>query len=381
MMQYNIYDEYHVTSFDDFKSNFRQIQLLREFLNSSSETICILSGSLCSGKTTLLEIVHSFTEYETIFLTSESAYTDDYKNFCTKRTIENIILGKKKIALVDDVHLLDKPFITRLKNKNKTTNNKTEKIIITVQTKEEAKISELKAANMKSDVLYIKLNNITFQDCFITVNELLEKLSLDTHIACDQTISIIKENNCNLRQTLQYLSKKCADTPDPTIKANIHDMNIYDLTLFYLKNKIDEKFLSINMTNMVTCLIYENFTKLFPLKGREKNNVISNYKEFLKNTIVNNNDTLQKENPQAFKIFEHFSMYKTNCMLIDNKANDNTSLKFTNIFNKLSMQSSLNKKINASHNQNDFSPKPLIQSMCCANTEDPVYKKMCTDFK
>lgn len=390
MMQLNIYNEYSMTSFDDFKSNYRQTQLLTSFLNSDTENICIISGSLATGKTALLDIIHNSSEYETLFITTESNYATDLKNFSTKTTIENILKGKKKIALVDDIHLLDKAFITSVKNIHNL------KIIATVQTKEEAKISELRTNTMKQRLLYIRLNRISFQDCFITVNDLLEKLNIQDKIPCDQIMSIIKDNNCNLRQILQYMSKKNDNNKavggsggggmDGTgsegggaMTPNVQDMNVYDLTNHYLKHKIDEKFLSINSTNIVNYLIYENYANIFTMKI--KTDSLNMYKTFLKNIILVNHDALQQDYSDSKKMFEYYTMMKNNDML-QKKNNDNVTLKFTNIFNKLSMQSAFNKKMNTNITETENNCcKPLVRAMCSADKNDFMYKKMCTDFK
>ena len=382
-MQLNIFNEYSITSFDDFKSNYRQTQLLTSFLNSSlssggsnTENICIISGSLATGKTTLLDIIHNSSKYETLFITTESNYATDLKNFSTKTTIENILKEKQKIVLIDDVHLLDKSFITSVKNIHNL------KIIATIQTKEEAKISELRTNAMKQHILYIHLNRISFQDCFITVTDLLDKLNIQNKISCDQIMSIIKDNNCNLRQILQYMSKKNDNNKAGGAGAmtpNLQDMNVYDLTNHYLKNKIDEKYLSINSTNIVNYLIYENYTNIFTMKL--KTDSLNMYKTFLKNIILVNHDALQQDYSNSKKMLEYYVMMKNNDML-QKKNNDNVTLKFTNIFNKLSMQSAFNKKINTNITETENNCcKPLIRAMCSADKNDFMYKKMCDDFK
>lgn len=378
MMQLNIYNEYSMKSFEDFKSNYRQIQLLTSFLKSSlvrdTVNICIISGSLATGKTTLLDVIHNSSEYETVFITSESNYATDIKNFSTKTTIESILKGKQKILLVDDVHLLDKAFITSVKNIHNL------KIIATIQSKEEAKISDLRTNAMTQRILYIRLNRISFQDCFITVNDLMEKLNIQDKIPCDQIMSIIKDNNCNLRQILQYMSKKNDNgNASGAMTPNVQDMNVYDLTNHFLKHKIDEKFLSINSTNIVNYLIYENYANIFTMKI--KTDSLNIYKTFLKNIILVNHDALQQDYSETKKMFEYYAMMKNNDML-HKKNNDNAKLKFTNIFNKLSMQSAFNKKMNTHITENENNCcKPLVRAMCSADKNDFMYKKMCADFK
>ena len=368
----NLYEEYKIKNFDDFKSNYRQIQLLKSFLKNNTENICIISGSLATGKTTLLDIIHKSPDFETIIMTSETNYLTELKNFSTKTTIENIIIGKKKLVLIDDINLFEKSFITNVKNIHNI------KIILTIQSKEEAKISELRSKIQKQHVLYIKLNRISFQDCFITVMDLLDKLEISNDkISCDEIMSIIKEKNCNLRQILQYLTKQ--NTCDSNkITHNIHDMNVYDLTTYYLNNKIGENFLKINFTNIVNFLIYENYVDIFKMKIKDDS--LNIYIKFLKNTILANNDYIQFDDQEIKTIFDHYTMISNNIMF-HKKTNENVTLKFTNIFNKLSMQSAFNKKINSNilETENNCC-KPLIRAMCLADKDDFIFTKLCADF-
>ena len=371
-MNLNIYDKYKVTTFDDFKSNYRQIHLLKSFLYTNEYKICLISGSLATGKSTLLNIVKNIKDYECLCIDSESNYSTEFTNFVNKRSIESIMFNKKRIILIDDIHMMDKTFITNLKTCK-------EKVIVTVQSKEEVKITDLKN-NVKINILYIKLNRITFQDCFIVVNDLLDSLNLTDKISCETTMDVIKENKCNIRQTLQYLAKKKTDKEPVKISHNLNDMNIYELTNYYINHKIDNKFISLNVSNIVFFIIYENISKLLPFKNKSMlKNIIHNYKLILQNITLINSDNLQHESTESKYIFDNYAMLLVNSILFKEK-NDEISLKFTNIFNKLSVQSSFNKKINANNTNYGF-VKPYTKAMCMKDNNDFIFKKIYADFK
>lgn len=370
-MDLNVYDKYKVSSFDDFKSNYRQIQLLKSFLYTNEHKLCLISGSLATGKSTLLNIVKNIEDFECLCIDSESNYSTEFTNFVSKRSIESIMFNKKRYILIDDIHMMDKAFINNLKTCK-------EKVIATVQSKEEVKITDLKNS-VKTNSLYIKLNKITFQDCFIVVNDLLENLSLNDKITCETTMDVIKENKCNIRQTLQYLSKKTKEDEPVKITHNLNDMNIYELTNYYINHKIDKKFISLNVSNIVFFIVYENISKLLPFKNKSMlGATINDYKLILQNITLMNSDTLQHESTESKYIFDNYTMPVVNNILLKEKKDD-ISLKFTNIFNKLSVQSSFNKKINA-NNVNIGFVKPYIKAMCMKDNDDFIFKKMCTDF-
>ena len=371
-MDLNVYDKYKVNTFDDFKSNYRQIQLIKSFLYTKEHDLCLISGSLASGKSTLLNIVKNIEDFECLCIDPESNYSTEFTNFVSKRSIESIMFNKKRLILIDDIHMMDKTFITNLKTCK-------EKVIATVQSKEEVKITDLKNS-VKTNSLYIKLNKITFQDCFIVVNDLLENLSLNDKISCETTMDVIKENKCNIRQTLQYLSKKTADDEPVKITHNLNDMNIYELTNYYINHKIDKKFISLNVSNIVFFITYENISKLLPFKNKSMlNNTMNDYKIILQNITLMNSDTLQHESTDSKYIFDNYTIPLINNILLKEKNND-ISLKFTNIFNKLSVQSSFNKKINVNNTSYGF-VKPYMKAMCMKDNDDFIFKKMCADFK
>lgn len=371
-MELNIYDKYNVNSFDDFKSNYRQIQLLKSFLHDTSTTLCLISGALATGKTTLLNIIKDMESFECLNINSECNYSNEFTHFVTKRSIESIMFNKKRIILIDDIHMMDKAFISGLKNCK-------EKVIATVQSKEEVKITELKN-NTKVNSLYIKLNKISFQDCFIAVNDLLEKLNLNDKISCETAMDVIKENKCNIRQTLQYLSKKGSDDVTIKITHNLNDMNIYEIANYFMNHKIDERFISLNVSNIILFIIYENISKLLQFKNKSKmNTTVKDYKTILENITLMNSDTLLHESTESKHIIENYCLPIVNNILLKEKNNDAT-LKFTNIFNKLSVQSSFNKKINSNNMEHEF-VKPYIHAMCRRDDDDFVFKKMSADFK
>jgi hypothetical protein len=392
-MTLNIYHEHVLSSLDDFKTNYNQIIELENFLEKTSKKrLCILSGSLSTGKTSLLEYIQSTNNYETVLLTFDMDYHNIVNNFCSKSSIERFFTTSKiKIVLIDDIHLFDKQIITEIKK------YKNVKIIVTVQTKEEAKVSELKTTTMSLETVYIKLKKISFQDCFILVSDLIDKLDLNDKVSIKMNIDTIKKNNCNLRQILQYLPAVNKNTVNDLTNAlsnvsiqnnstetsiqtpNVNDMNIYEITKYFLYNKINEKFLHINYYGMTNYLIHENFSNLFVHKRNDKKLCLDVYKTFLENTILINNDVLQQENHTAYTYLEYYSTHKINSSLLG-LADINASIKFTSLFNKLSVQSTFNKKVINIKNENKLF-EPYIRAMCVKDeTTNFIRKKMKSDF-
>ncbi len=211
-MTLNLYDRYEVHGFDDFKSNYKQVSEIKAFLNKNSTTdanICIISGCLASGKSTLLRLIEGHRDdVEILKITNQdNDYSKSFDNFVYKRSLENLLFKKKRFVLVDDVHLCDKQFISKIAKADLRSADV--KVVVTVQHKEETKITELKS--QKVHALYMKLNKISFQDCFLVISDLIETLNLTDTVKLDDVIHLIKYNSCNMRQTLQNLAK-CDDT-------------------------------------------------------------------------------------------------------------------------------------------------------------------------
>ena len=375
-MDTNLYDRYEVKDFDEFKSNYKQVSEIKTFLNDSvmNGPICIISGCLASGKSTLIHLIETYrSDVEVLKLTCQDIdYSKSFDNFVSKRSIENIIFKKKRYVLVDDIHLCDKQFISKIAKTNLRSADM--KVVVTVQHKEESKIAELKA--QKVGATYVKLNKISFQDCFIVISDLIENLKLTSVCNLDDVILSIKGNNCNLRQTLQNLAKPL----DSTKTANYSDMNVYDLTRSFIKSKVDERFVSLAMSNLVMYLVYENLPKLLPLKVKaQRNENIETHIDILSAIILYNDETYLHDSVSD-TIINYLSLMKVNGIINEVKGLQDAPLKYTTIFNKLSIQSSFNKKIAGSSNTELFC-KPYQKAMCHLKTKEGfVIKKLIGDF-
>ena len=374
----NILNEHKVDSFDDFKSNYKQIQDIKNFLEpSSKDYICIISGCLCSGKSTILDILSKDDKYETLYLHSECNYVKELDNFTSKKSMQSLFFNKQRLILIDDIHMMEKSFITSLKKFSK------EKILVTIQSKEDAKINEIRNA-VKVKTLYVKLNKIKFQDCLIIVTELFDKLGIEMDY--NKIVNVIKSNN-NLRQILQ-LFENINDSDDKNNEVmkrsskNINDMNIYDLTNYFIENKIDESYLSMNVSNIVLFILYENITKILNFKSAKnlKNN-IEKYEKILDGIIVMNDDELQQDSYSSKIILEYKYMKEINNIILESFDEKDLALKFTNIFNKLSIQSMFNKKVQNKEDKSVFYSDPYKKALVDKNEEDFLYKKMRQDFK
>ncbi len=374
-MELNLYDRYDVRGFDDFKSNYKQVVEVKGFLNRNlnspdSNSICIISGCLASGKTTILRLIEGYrADSEVLMLTHQDEYSKAFHNFVHKRSIENMIFKKKRYILIDDIHLFDKQFICNIAKTN--LRGADVKVVVTVQHKEESKITELKS--QKVNALYLKLNKISFQDCFLVISDLIETLNLSDKVDLNDVIRVIKYNNCNLRQTLQSL-KKTDEMDSSTDVANYSDMNVYDLTKTFVKSKVNDKFVSLAMSNLVLFLVYENLPNSLPLKNkthREQN--IQTHIDILR-SIITFNDEVHMHDHISNTILNYYSMININRLITQAKGKQETSLKYTNIFNKLSIQSSFHKKL-SSYSKNEIFCKPYERAMCLRDKNDFAAKK------
>lgn len=371
--------------FDDFKSNFSQIRDINAFIQNPT-TILIISGNLATGKSTIIDIIYNQLSETTeiLRLSNHGNYQKDFINFTSKRSIEDLIFSKKKLILIDDVHLMDKSFISTLKTSIIP-------IIMTCQSKEELKVQELRRS-VKLKAKYIKLNRISISDCLILVSDIVDKNNLNDEFDCDMIMQTIKEQKCNIRtilQSLPFTSMAQEDRDNHENKktefmGNYSDMNIYELTSYFLKYKVDEKFISMNLTGIISFVIYENALALLNLKSKTYENLCT-YKNILRVLIENDDQQLDYSN-ESKNIHDYLQNVELNSILLKSNQSKLDSFKFTTVFNKLSIKSAFNKKINQ-HVQS-------CKSYCDPNVDivvgrdilqsgdlDLLHKKIATDFK
>lgn len=362
----NLSEHYKVISFDDFKSNFMQVREIKAFLENknSAQNICVITGQLCSGKSTIIDILSKNNMYESIVLTNESNYEYEFNNFVTKKTLISLMNGIERLVLIDDIHLMDKSFIKTLKKYKST------KIIVTILAKEESKIADLKGVKVKT--LFVRLKRITFQDCFVVVDNLLESIGIN--LSANEITDIVKSNNCNIRQIFQYLGKNTN-----SMKPNFNDMNIYEITEHFLKNNFSMELLSMNISNIISFILYENLPNLLDLQSKNSlDENIKRYQRVLNNCILLNTDELNQDYSITKTIFDHYTMNRLNRIFHETDVKS-IPLKFTTIFNKLSIQSSFNKKLINLANTHTYI-EPYIESMCKKDVGDFLYEKLSKDF-
>lgn len=381
-MELNLYDRYKVSSFEEFKSNYKQIIQIKGFIGARGQEcdeykshVCVISGSLASGKTTMLHLIkEACKDAEILTLSQDMNYASCFENFIGKRSIESIIFKKKRYVFIDDIHLFDKAFITKVVKSCQ--DNPSVKVIVTVQSKEDTKVSEYRSTKVGS--LFVKLNRITFQDCFLAVSDLIEKLNLNDEYDMENVMQIITQKKCNLRQTLQSMSKD-EDIEEKAQGVNVSDMNVYDLTRYFIKNKVCDKFLSLQVSNLVLFIMYENLPKLLPMKTKkiQRENLMT-YKTILEALTLYNDDESQSDNFGRNIVME-YAVRKINACICDREVLQDTPIKYTNVFNKLSVQSGFHKKLSTSIKDDHFT-KPYIKAMCMPDSEDFVSKRILSDF-
>ena len=336
-------DFHNPLQFADFKSNFGQIRDIKSFIEKPG-TILIVSGNLSTGKSTILNIIERQVSQTTeiLRLSNYGNYQKDFLNFTTKRSIEDLIFQKKKLILIDDIHLMDKSFISSLKTSSTP-------IIVTCQSKEELKVQELRRS-VKLGAKYVKLNRISISDCFILVSNIVDENELNDEFDCDTIMQTIKEQKCNIRTILQSLTFTQAPESEQqnntsVFMGNFNDMNIYELVSYFLKYRIDEKFVSMNLTGIISFVIYENSLALFDLKTTPPSEELNSYKNILK-LLVENDDQQFDYSCEGKHINDYLLNMSLNSIVLNSKQKKIDNFKFTTVFNKLSIKSAFNKKIN-----------------------------------
>lgn len=378
-------DLYKPNKFDHFKSNFSQVKEIKSFLKNPSRLL-IISGALATGKTTILSIIQEYCKDDTeiLVLSNTGNYQKDFVNFTTKSSIENLIFAKKKLVLIDDMHLYEKTFLSSLKTSKVT-------VIGTCQTKEELKVLDLRKS-VKCGAKYLKLNRISIQDCLILISDLIESHDMSDKYECDVIMQTIKECKCNIRKILNSLMFSnnteilydTKESPKSTeFTGNVMDMNVYELTSYFMKHKIDDKFISMNITGILSYVIYENFCTLFKMNTREMDS-IKIYEEYLTIMIENDDQYYENYDYESKTITDYLLNHKLNRLLLKQNLNTSDNLKFTTVFNKLSIKSAFNKKTNA-YCQTKASYCDPLSDMIVGGKEgediENLHKKMATDFQ
>jgi len=371
------------TKFADFKGNLCQIREIRAFLQNP-HNLMIVSGNLATGKSTLLDIIENDLKesVEILRLTSHANYNKDFMNFTTKRSIENLIFAKKKLILIDDIHLMDKAFISLLKTSSVP-------VLVTCQSKEDVKIQELRRS-VKLGAKYVKLNRISLTDCLLLITELVEKNELEHIYDCDIIIKTINEHKCNIRAILQSLAfgttgkgNTGESGPGDKFMGNFMDMNIYELTGYFWKHRVCDKFISMNLTGIISFVTYENALSLFHLNNREPKN-LKTYKDLLRILIENDDQRLDYLNESKY-INDYLLNKRLNTLCLDSELKTLDQMKFTTVFNKLSIKAAFSKKINLHVQTNDLYCDPnvdiVVGNVDGGHEIEALYKKIAEDFK
>ena len=388
--------------FEDFKGNFSQIREIKAFIENPT-TVLIISGNLATGKSTVIDMIDNHTKdtTELLRLSNHGNYQRDFHNFTSKRSIEDLIFKKKKLVLIDDVHLLDKSFISTLKTS-------TVPVVVTCQTKEELKVQELRKS-VKLKAKYVKLNRLSVSDCIIIVSDIVDQRNLNDVFDCDMILKTIKEQKCNMRTILQSLALTPTRSetgpengPEPETEpepdtvtgsrsqsqsqpfmGNFNDMNIYELTSYFCKYPVDDKFISMNLTGIISFVIYENALAILDLKSKQSSTALDTYKRILK--VLIDNDDQHMDYSTDRHINDYLQNIQMNSLMLNAEQKKIDNMKFTTVFNKLSIKSAFSKKV-TQHVQS-------CKSFCDPNVDivvggdlleadlDSLHRKIAVDFK
>ena len=159
-------------------------------------------------------------------------------------------------------------------------------------------------------------------------------------------------------------------------------MNIYELTSYFLKHKVDDKFISMNVTGIISFVIYENALTLLSLKSKKSN--LKTYKNMLKVLIENDDQQLEYSN-ETKNVTDYLQNVELNSMLLESDKTNIDNFKFTTVFNKLSIKSAFSKKVNQHVQSCKSYCDPNVDIVVGGDTIegelDALHKKIANDFK
>jgi hypothetical protein len=337
-----------LTSFDQFKSNFKQVNELKQLLTNDNLFFTLIVGSASTGKTSIKNIIKSSYPYEILYI-NDTTYnlTETIKNFTECITIDSMFFKnkKKKLIYIDDIDtlLLDKDNIVSLLKVIKKTIN----IICTVQTVNENKLANLK----KTFTNTIYLNRVSFKDCLVIMDDYIEENNMN-NIDYDKLIELIKEHDGNIKNIIMFLN-------DVDKESNFYELSViknecealFNKNLYKIVDKIFNEKLSEDELNslqshdpsIIITVIHENLIN-FNIKRDYIKNIIKMYDLICHNDMINHFTYTNRSEIIMEHITNYICFKKINDYFVDIKMLKK-DIKFTQQFTKLSSQISHKKKL------------------------------------
>ena len=336
--------------FSQFKGNFKQINELKNIINSPINKTTLIIGHLSSGKSCIHTMLQNENKYEILFVTDNNFCSQMIANFVKHRTINSFFNPRKKIVFIDDIDVINanKQVIGLISDlKHECT------FVMTIKISEEKKFNNVwkKVIDHK-----IYLNQLNHKDCF---QVMIEKYKDDDSIDHDKLIQLIKAQECNISNIIMLIDQARLDESDSEeITVQNANKDIFHHNIYTIVNDIYHKDLSPNMiesmsnkdTSIICPLIHENLVNV-PLN---LDKFIQIYSTLCDSDVIDKHvyiNCLWNINWNM----NNFVRFKVINDIMKNESIKQFDVAFTQQFTKLSSQMNIKKKIATMPNYMQFS--------------------------
>lgn len=251
-------------TFSQLRGNFGPAKELREIfgprgdgsLPSLQGVVCLVLGPSGTGKSALEHILAQSSEV--LCITDRTANVEGtIRNFVSHRTIETMLLtGKpqRKLVMMDDVDALlavEKNACSIIQKYKASAG-----FLCTAVLSEERKLSNVK----KIATHTVRLSRMSPADCFLRVQELVPELDIDD----DELMALVKRHDCNLRLVKQYVDAWLTSGRSASAKSDVSmvfNASIYDQTERLMKEAVDDALVwavVLKDACLVSMLMHEN---------------------------------------------------------------------------------------------------------------------------
>ena len=260
-------------AFSQLRSNYGAVKDLRAIYEGASKSllnvVCLVLGPSGSGKSALENIVRANGPCEVFVVTERLPNIESaLRNFVDHRTIHEILLsgGKpsRKVVFLDDIDaiLAIEKNICALIQKYKARVG----FLCTASLSEERKLSNLK----KIATHVIRLSRMSAVDCFLRVQELMPDLPMED----DELLGLVKRHESNLSVLKPYIDAHVETRRTASAKSDVSlmfNVNIYDQAERLMRERVEPETVSAVVQKdacLVSLLLHENVVNATASRSR-----------------------------------------------------------------------------------------------------------------